>query len=106
MRDAPALDIIQKLIELGAKVKAYDPIISAQSSTHSQLPDANLVNTPALLADSSDAIILMTEWSEFQQLDYRQLAKLMRSPIIIDCRNFLSPADLAEAGFQHIGIGC
>jgi UDPglucose 6-dehydrogenase len=106
LRDAPALDIIQKLIELGAKVKAYDPIISAQSSTHSQLPDANLVNTPALLADSSDAIILMTEWSEFQQLDYRQLAKLMRSPIIIDCRNFLSPADLAEAGFQHIGIGC
>jgi UDPglucose 6-dehydrogenase len=106
LRDAPALDIIQKLIELGAKVKAYDPIISAQSSTHSQLPDANLVNTPALLADSSDAIILMTEWSEFQQLDYQQLAKLMRSPIIIDCRNFLSPADLAEAGFQHIGIGC
>jgi UDPglucose 6-dehydrogenase len=107
LRDAPALDIIQKLIELGAKVKAYDPIVSAaQSSTHSQLPDANLVDSPELLADSSDAIILMTEWSEFQQLDYQQLAKLMRSPIMIDCRNFLSPADLAQAGFQHIGIGC
>jgi UDPglucose 6-dehydrogenase len=107
LRDAPALDIIQKLIELGAKVKAYDPIVSAaQSSTHSQLPDANLVDSPELLADSSDAIILMTEWSEFQQLDYPQLAKLMRSPIMIDCRNFLSPADLAQAGFQHIGIGC
>ena len=107
LRDAPALDIIQKLIELGAKVKAYDPIVSAaQSSTHPQLPDANLVDSPELLADSSDAIILMTEWSEFQQLDYQQLAKLMRSPIMIDCRNFLSPADLTQAGFQHIGIGC
>jgi UDPglucose 6-dehydrogenase len=107
LRDAPALDIIQKLIELGAKVKAYDPIVSAaQSSTHPQLPDANLVDSPELLADSSDAIILMTEWSEFQQLDYPQLAKLMRSPIMIDCRNFLSPAELTQAGFQHIGIGC
>ncbi len=106
LRDAPALDIIQKLIELGAKVKAYDPIVSAHAVTHPQLLDANLVNSPELLADSSDAIILMTEWSEFTQLDYQRLAKMMRSPIMIDCRNFLSPADLKKAGFLHIGIGC
>jgi UDPglucose 6-dehydrogenase len=106
LRDAPALDIIQKLSELGAKVKAYDPIVLAHPSTHSQVRDANLVESPELLANGSDAIVLMTEWSEFKDLDYQQLAKLMRSPIIIDCRNFLSPADLARAGFQHIGIGC
>ena len=106
LRDAPALDIIQKLTELGAKVKAYDPIVSAGSEVHSQLADVNLVSSPELLAHSSDAMILMTEWSEFQQLDYQNLAKLMRSPLIIDCRNFLSPTELAKAGFQHIGIGC
>jgi UDPglucose 6-dehydrogenase len=106
LRDAPALDIISILIELGAKVKAYDPIISPQAATHTHLPNVNLVDSPELLAEDSDAIVLMTEWLEFQQLDYQELAKLMRSPLMIDCRNFLSATELTAAGFQHIGIGC
>ncbi len=106
LRDAPALDIIQKLIELGAKVKAYDPIISAGSGIHSQLADVNLVASPNLLAEDSDALVLMTEWAEFQQLNYQELAQLMRSPLAIDCRNFLSATDLRAAGFHYIGIGC
>jgi UDPglucose 6-dehydrogenase len=106
LRDAPALDIISILIELGAKVKAYDPIISPQAATHTHLPNVNLVDSPELLAEDCDAIVLMTEWLEFQQLDYQELAKLMRSPLMIDCRNFLSATDLTTAGFQHIGIGC
>jgi UDPglucose 6-dehydrogenase len=106
LRDAPAIDIISILIELGAKVKAYDPIISPQfSSTHPYLPNVNLVDSPELLATDTDAIVLMTEWLEFQQLDYTQLAQLMRSPLMIDCRNFLSAEQLTTAGFQHIGIG-
>jgi UDPglucose 6-dehydrogenase len=107
LRDAPAIDIISILIELGAKVKAYDPIISPQfSSTHPYLPNVNLVDSPELLATDTDAIVLMTEWLEFQQLDYQQLAQLMRSPLMIDCRNFLSAKQLTAAGFQHVGIGC
>ena len=106
LRDAPALDIIQKLTELGAKVKAYDPIVSPQSSTHPYLANVNLVDSPQLLATDSDAIVLMTEWSEFQAINYQQLAQLMRSAIIVDCRNFLSPVELGKAGFQYIGIGC
>jgi UDPglucose 6-dehydrogenase len=107
LRDAPAIDIISILIELGAKVKAYDPIISPQfASTHPYLPNVNLVDSPELLATDTDAIVLMTEWLEFQQLDYAQLAQLMRSPLMIDCRNFLSAEQLTAAGFQHIGIGC
>ena len=106
LRDAPALDIIQILIELGAKVKAYDPIVTPQSSTLPYLANVNLVDSPQLLATDSDAIVLMTEWSEFQDINYQHLSQLMRSPIIVDCRNFLSPAKLSAAGFQHIGIGC
>ena len=106
LRDAPALDIIQILIELGAKVKAYDPIVTPQSLNLPYLGNVNLVDSPQLLATDSDAIVLMTEWSEFQDINYQHLSKLMRSPIIVDCRNFLSPAKLAAAGFQHIGIGC
>ena len=106
LRDAPALDIIQKLTELGAKVKAYDPIVSPQSSTHSYLANINLVDSPRSLATDCDAIVLMTEWSEFQAINYQELAQLMRSAIIVDCRNFLSPVELSKAGFQYIGIGC
>jgi UDPglucose 6-dehydrogenase len=106
LRDAPALDIIQILIELGAKVKAYDPIVSSKSSPHSYLANVNLVDSPQTLAKDSDALVLMTEWSEFQEINYQELAQLMRSPIVVDCRNFLSPVKLSEAGFQHIGIGC
>jgi UDPglucose 6-dehydrogenase len=106
LRDAPALDIIQKLIVLGAKVKAYDPIIASGSHIHSQLADVNLVDNPQSLAEDSDALVLMTEWTEFQQLDYPELARLMRSPLAIDCRNFLSATDLRAAGFHYIGIGC
>ena len=106
LRDAPALDIISILVELGAKVKAYDPIISPQPATHAELANVSLVDSPELLATDSDAIVLMTEWLEFKQLDYQYLAKLMRSPLIIDCRNFLSTSDLKAAGFHHIGIGC
>ncbi len=106
LRDAPALDIIQILIELGAKVKAYDPIVSSESLPHPYLANVNLVDSPQTLATDSDAIVLMTEWSEFQDINYQHLAKLMRSPIVVDCRNFLSPAILTAAGFQHIGIGC
>jgi UDPglucose 6-dehydrogenase len=106
LRDAPALDIIHILTDLGAKVKAYDPIISPGASTHSYLAHVNLVASPELLATDTDALVLMTEWSEFQQLNYQDLAKLMRSPIAIDCRNFLSSSKLTAAGFQYIGIGC
>jgi UDPglucose 6-dehydrogenase len=105
LRDAPALDIIRVLTELGAKVKAYDPIVSAQSLPPSHLANVNLVGSPELLATNSDAIVLMTEWLEFQEINYQQLAQLMRSPIIVDCRNFLSPVEITQAGFQHIGIG-
>jgi UDPglucose 6-dehydrogenase len=106
LRDAPALDIIKMLLKLGAKVKAYDPIVSHQSVSHSDLAGINLVGSPELLAEGSDAIVLMTEWSEFQELDYQNLVKLMRSPLMVDCRNFLSAETITNAGFTYIGIGC
>jgi UDPglucose 6-dehydrogenase len=105
LRDAPALDIIKMLISLGAKVKAYDPIISPQTVIHPELAGVTLVESPRLLAADSDAIVLMTEWSEFQQLDYPNLAKLMRSALIVDCRNFLSAETISQAGFTYINIG-
>jgi UDPglucose 6-dehydrogenase len=106
LRDAPALDIIKMLNNLGAKVKAYDPIVSNRSTIHADLTGVNLVADPVLLATDCDAIVLMTEWFEFQQLDYQYLVTLMRSPFFIDCRNFLTSENMTAAGFKYIRIGC
>jgi UDPglucose 6-dehydrogenase len=57
------------------------------------------------LASGCDALVLVTEWQEFQELDYAQLASLMEQPTIVDGRNFLDDKSLANAGFDYIGIG-
>ncbi|MBW4564894.1 MAG: UDP-glucose/GDP-mannose dehydrogenase family protein [Mojavia pulchra JT2-VF2] len=104
LRDAPALNLIEQLNRLGAKVKAYDPIISQTGMRHGL--SGVLVETDAeRLADACDALVLVTEWQQFSHLDYAKMAKLMNNPVIIDGRNFLDPETLVRAGFQYVGVG-
>jgi UDPglucose 6-dehydrogenase len=104
MRDAPALNIIEQLNRLGAKVKAYDPIVSQTGMRHGLT--GVLVETDAeRLADGCDALVLVTEWQQFKNLDYSKMATLMTHPVMIDGRNFLNPETLVRAGFQYVGIG-
>jgi UDPglucose 6-dehydrogenase len=104
LRDAPALNLIEQLNRLGAKVKAYDPIISQTGMRHGL--SGVLVETDAeRLADSCDALVLVTEWQQFKTLDYGKMAKFMSHPVIIDGRNFLDPESMVKAGFQYIGVG-
>ncbi|MBD2292358.1 UDP-glucose/GDP-mannose dehydrogenase family protein [Anabaena sphaerica FACHB-251] len=104
LRDAPALNLIEQLNRLGAKVKAYDPIISQTGMRHGL--SGVLVETDAeRLADGCDALVLVTEWQQFSTLDYAKMAKLMNHPVMIDGRNFLNPEAMVRAGFQYIGVG-
>ncbi|MEO1372839.1 MAG: UDP-glucose/GDP-mannose dehydrogenase family protein [Cyanobacteria bacterium J06635_10] len=104
MRDAPALNLIEQLNRLGAKVKAYDPIISQSGMRHGL--SGVQVETDALrLADGCDALVLVTEWEQFNSLDYANMAQLMNNPVLIDGRNFLDPEATIRAGFQYIGVG-
>ncbi|MEH2295749.1 UDP-glucose dehydrogenase family protein [Nostoc sp.] len=104
LRDAPALILIEQLNRLGAKVKAYDPIISQTGMRHGL--SGVLVETDAeRLADGCDALVLVTEWQQFSTLDYVKMAKLMAHPVIIDGRNFLDPEAMVRAGFQYVGVG-
>jgi UDPglucose 6-dehydrogenase len=106
MRDTPALDLITQLSRLGAKVKAYDPMYAEGSSGFHAIPEqVILATTPTQLAADCDAIILVTDWQQFRQLDYAQLAESMHTAIIIDGRNYLNPEEMAAAGFYYIGIG-
>ncbi len=104
LRDAPAINIIQELKRLGAKVKAYDPLIQS-AQHHPVLSTINLEKTPETLVEDCDALVLVTDWQEFQSWDYIQLAKLMNTPIIIDGRNYLNLDTMTAAGFHYIGIG-
>ncbi|WP_375505483.1 UDP-glucose dehydrogenase family protein [uncultured Nostoc sp.] len=104
LRDAPALNLIEQLNRLGAKVKAFDPIVSQTGLRHGL--SGVLVETDAeRLADGCDALVLVTEWQQFSTLDYVKMAKLMTHPVIIDGRNFLDPEVMIRAGFQYVGVG-
>ncbi|MEC4806846.1 MAG: UDP-glucose/GDP-mannose dehydrogenase family protein [Jaaginema sp. PMC 1079.18] len=104
MRDAPSLDLIEQLNRLGAKVKAYDPIVSQTGMRHG-LSGVIVETDPERLADGCDALVLVTDWQQFQNLDYTQLAKLMNAPVVIDGRNFLNRDAAEKAGFRYIGVG-
>jgi UDPglucose 6-dehydrogenase len=102
--------MVQMLHKLGTKVKAYDPIICGEGrdnllTMYPVLENAMLVKNPEILAKGSDAIVLMTEWQEFQTINYCNLAELMRIPLMIDCRNFLPAPEIIKAGFKYVGIG-
>jgi len=104
MRDAPSLIMIESLNRLGAKVKAYDPIVS-QSGVSQGLSGVIVETDPERLADGCDALVLVTDWSKFRNLDYKKMASLMNTPVMIDGRNFLDQKQLEEAGFRYVGVG-
>ncbi len=104
MRDAPSLTLIQSLSKLGAKVKAYDPIVSS-SGLREGLTDVLVETDVDRLVEGCDALVLVTEWAEFKSLDYKTLGTLMNRPVIIDARNALEPQELEAHGFLYVGVG-
>lgn len=104
MRDAPSLTLIEQLNRLGAKVKAYDPIVS-QSGLRDGLSGVIVETDPERLADGCDALVLVTDWKQFNDLNYSNMAKLMHSAVMIDGRNFFDQKAMEAAGFRYVGIG-
>jgi UDPglucose 6-dehydrogenase len=104
MRDAPALTLIELLNKLGARVKAFDPIVSA-SGIREGLSNVIVETDVYRLAETCDALVLVTDWKEFRNLDFDKLAQLMNRPLLIDGRNFLDRQLLTKAGFWYVGMG-
>jgi UDPglucose 6-dehydrogenase len=103
MREAPSLDIAKVLLAAGASVRAYDP--AAVERARMLVPDVDFVKDAYQVASGADALVLVTEWNEFRELDLRRVRQLMRTPIVIDGRNIYDPAQLKELGFTYRGIG-
>jgi UDPglucose 6-dehydrogenase len=103
MREASSLVLASRLQGEGAEVRGYDPV--AEGRARELLPSIELRDSPEAALEGADAAILVTEWPEFAELDWESLAKRMRTPVLIDGRNFLDPERLRKAGFAYEGIG-
>ncbi len=105
LRDAPSLQIAEKLLQMGARVRAYDPI--AMHACREQNPDLKIsyATDPMTIADRADALVLVTEWPQFRDLDLHELSRRMARPILVDGRNLFDPETARRAGFDYTGIG-
>lgn len=103
MRDAPSIDISEELIEAGAKVRGYDPV--AMNVARPILPAVEMYDEPYKLAEGCDALMIITEWNEFKQLDLDKVKNLLKAPVIYDGRNIYEPGRMKEMGFTYRAIG-
>jgi UDPglucose 6-dehydrogenase len=104
LREAPALDIARQLIERGANVRAHDPIALARARRECAGSEINFCDDPAQVAKGADALVLTTEWPQYHDLAWEDLARDMRHPVVLDGRHFLDKARLTRAGFRYLGL--
>ncbi|NIJ14486.1 UDPglucose 6-dehydrogenase [Saccharomonospora amisosensis] len=99
LRDSPALAVASVLSAHGARLSAYDPAVTGP------LPGMAVADDPYRVARGADALVVLTEWPEFTQLDWTYVADLMRGAAVVDTRNLLSPVSLRDAGLRWTGLG-
>lgn len=103
MRDAPSIDVSNALIAVGAKVRGYDPV--ARKTAAPLMPAVEIFDDVHKMAKGCDALIVVTEWNEFKQLDLEKVKGLLNCPVIYDGRNIYDPALMKEMGFTYRAIG-
>jgi UDPglucose 6-dehydrogenase len=103
MREASSLVLSARLQAAGARVRAYDPV--AESEARKLIRGVDFRSTAAGAIEGADAVVLVTEWSEFGDLDWADAAAAMRGTLVVDGRNFLDPEAVGAAGLTYEGIG-
>jgi UDPglucose 6-dehydrogenase len=103
LRDSPAVAIVQRLVEGGAKVAAYDPGAGERASD--AVPGAEVVTDPYVACDGADVLAVLTEWDAFRWLDFGRVAAAMGRSSVVDTRNLLDPATMRRFGFEYRGVG-
>ncbi|HYM00130.1 MAG TPA: UDP-glucose/GDP-mannose dehydrogenase family protein [Blastocatellia bacterium] len=103
MREAPSIPIIQRLLEMGGKIKAFDPV--AVANARRLLPQVEYCEDEYAAAEGSNALIVMTEWNQFRNLDLQRLKSIMREANLVDLRNIYEPKTVRAAGFNFVSVG-
>jgi UDPglucose 6-dehydrogenase len=103
VRDAPALTIARSIMNQGGKVKAYDPV--AMENVAEEIKGITLCQNPYEVAEGVDALVLVTEWNEFKQLDMKRVLASMNQPFLVDARNMYDGEKMRAIGFTYRSIG-
>ena len=103
LREAPALEIAERLLAEQAVVRAYDPVAMPRAAE--LLPQVTMAASAYDLAAGADALMVCTEWNEFKQLDLGRVRASMRQPVLLDGRNLYEPAEMARLGFRYLAVG-
>ena len=103
MREAPSIPLVTGLLDMGAKVRAYDP--AGMEQARPELPDIEYCADAYSCAQDADALVIVTEWVQFRALDLDRLKQIMARPVIVDLRNIYRPEDMAAAGFVYESVG-
>lgn len=104
LREAPALEIAQKLIERGVRVQAHDPIAIERFKRENPASGVHVCEDVYKVLEDCDAAILVTEWTEYRELDWAKLAETMRGKVILDSRLVLDRDELTNLGFRYVGL--
>jgi UDPglucose 6-dehydrogenase len=104
LREAPALDVARQLLERGARVKVHDPIAMERFKKEHPGLDVTLTTDAHEAARDADALVLVTEWPQYLELNWESLASVMRTPILLDARHVLDRARVTRAGFRYLSL--
>ncbi len=105
IRDSPAMAIVSLLLDEGCRVAAYDPAAAERARPVFAGHDVHFAVDAYEAADCSDALLILTDWSEFAEIDLGRIGRLLKHPILIDGRNLLAPKQVAEAGLCYFSVG-
>ena len=103
IRESSSIAIIQGLLSMGAKVRAFDP--AAMDEAKTVFPQLEYGMDAYDVAKGADALVLVTEWNQFRRLDLQRIKNLLKSPIFIDLRNVYDPDQMRRLGFNYCGVG-
>jgi UDPglucose 6-dehydrogenase len=103
MREAPSIALVTGLLDMGAKVRAHDPVGMEQARR--ELPDIEYCDDPYLCVRGADAMVVVTEWVQYRTLDLERLRSELAHPVVIDLRNIYRPEDMVALGFSYESVG-
>ncbi len=103
MREAPSIPLVTGLLDLGAKVRAYDP--AGMEQAKGELPDITYCEDPYAVAKDADALVIVTEWRQFRALDLKRLKREMANPVMVDLRNIYRRDEMEALGFTYESVG-
>ena len=103
MREAPSIPLIAALKDMGAQVRAYDPVGMEAAKEH--LTGVTYCRDAYDCAEGASALVIVTEWEQFRALDFARLKGIMAKPVLVDLRNIYRPDELTRHGFVYEGVG-